>query len=192
MSNKIDELVSSTSDENQTIIRILDSIYTRTIQEKGKNFNLFKQISTLNTAFNTEISNANKINSYYAIIKMANDEIINELYDVYSSKNDELNQVSKGFTEDILTNNRKTYYETEALYGLQNWNTFFWYLYYICFILFLLGIILAPNSVPRYISIIIAGFILIYPYVIEIIIYKAKEYFNMFYKIYPKNVYNNL
>lgn len=191
MSTEIDKLVSSTSDQNQTIIRILDIIYRKTTQEQG-NFNLPRQISTLNSAFNTEISNANKINSYYAIIKMANDEIINELYDVYSNKNDELNKVSKEYTEDILTNNRKTYYETEALHGLQNWNTFFWYIYYICFILFLLGIILAPNSVPRYISIIIACFILIYPYVIEGIIYKVKEYFNIFYKIYPKNVYNNL
>jgi hypothetical protein len=192
MSTEIDKLVSSTSDQNQNIIKLLDSIYTKTIEQKDKILDIIKEISSLRTAFNTEISNANKINSYYAIIKMANDEIISELYDVYSNKNDELNKVSKEYTEDILTNNRKTYYETEALNGLQNWNTFFWYIYYICFVLFLLGIILAPNSVPRYISIIISGFILIYPYVIEDIIYKVKEYFNIFYKIYPKNVYNNL
>ena len=172
MSTEIDKLVSSTSDQNQNIISILDSIYTKTIEQNVKKFAI-KQISNLRSAFNTEISNANKINSYYAIIKMANDNIIDELYDVYLNKNDELNKVSKDFKEDILTNNRKTYYETEALNRLHNWNTFFWYVYYICFILFLLGIILAPNSVPRYISIIIAGFILIYPYVIEGIIYNA-------------------
>ena len=190
MSTEIDKLVSSTSNQNQTIIQILDSI---TFDENGIVVGeTTTKIADIKRAFETEISNANKINSYYAIIKMANDDIINELYDVYSNKNDELNKVSKEYTEDILTNNRKTYYETEALHGLQNWNTFFWYIYYTCFILFLLGIILAPNSVPRYISIIIAGFILIYPYAIESIIYKAKEYFNMFYKIYPKNVYNNL
>ena len=192
MSTKIDELVSSTSDQNQIIINLLDNIYTKTIDQTGIVGEIAAKIANMKIAFETEISNANKINSYYAIIKIAKEDIINELYHVYSNKNDELNQVSKNFTEDILTNNRKTYYETEALYGLQNWNTFFWYIYYTCFILFLLGIILAPNSVPRYISIIIAGFILIYPYVIELIIYKAKEYFNMFYKIYPKNVYNNL
>ena len=192
MSTKIDELVSSTSDQNQIIINLLDSIYTKTIDQTGIIGETATKIANTKTAFATEISNANQINSYYAIIKLAKEDIINELYDVYSDKNDELNQVSKNFIEDILTNNRKTYYETEALYGLQNWNTFFWYFYYICFILFLLGIILAPNSVPRYISIIIALFILIYPYVIESIIYKVKEYFNMFYKIYPKNVYNNL
>jgi hypothetical protein len=189
MSTEIDKLVSSTSNQNQTIISILESI---TFDQNGVVGKTTTKIANIKTAFETEISNANKINSYYAIIKMANDNIINELYDVYLDKNDELKQESKNFTEDILTNNRKTYYETEALYGLQNWNTFFWYLYYICFVLFLLGIVLAPNSVPRYISVIIAGFILIYPYVIESIIYKVKEYFNMFYKIYPKNVYNNL
>ena len=145
MSTKIDELVSSTSDQNQIIINLLDNIYTKTIDQTGIVGEIAAKIANMKIAFETEISN-----------------------------------------------NRKTYYETEALYGLQNWNTFFWYIYYTCFILFLLGIILAPNSVPRYISIIIAGFILIYPYVIELIIYKAKEYFNMFYKIYPKNVYNNL
>ena len=192
MSTKIDELVSSTSNQNQTIISLLDSIYAKTIEQKKVVGEVTTKIANTKTAFETEISNANKINSYYAIIKIAKEDIIDELSNVYSDKNDELNQESKNFIEDILTNNRKTYYETEALYGLQNWNTFFWYVYYICFILFLLGIILAPNSVPRYISIIIAGFILIYPYVIESIIYKVKEYFNMFYKIYPKNVYNNL
>jgi hypothetical protein len=188
MSTKIDELVSSTSNQNQIIISLLDNIIVTT----GVVNDATTKIANIGQAFDTLITKVNTINSYYAIIKLAKDDIINELYNVYSNKNDELNQESKNFTEDILTNNRKTYYETEALYGLQNWNTFFWYIYYTCFILFLLGIILAPNSVPRYISIIIAGFILVYPYVIESIIYKVKEYFNMFYKIYPKNVYNNL
>ena len=77
MSTEIDKLVSSTSDQNQTIIRILDIIYRKTTQEKG-NFNLPKQISSVMTAFNTEISNANKMNSYYAIIKMANENIIDD------------------------------------------------------------------------------------------------------------------
>ena len=191
MSTEIDKLVSSTSDQNQTIIRILDIIYRKTTQEKG-NFNLPKQISSVMTAFNTEISNANKMNSYYAIIKMANENIIDELYDVYSNKNDELNKVSKDFTEDILTNNRKTYYEQNGITELKAWYNFWWYIYYILILVLIIAIFTVTSTMSRITTIVITILLVFYPYYIHPILLKIYNIFSEIKKLFPINVYNTL
>jgi len=184
---EIELIYNNTSGLNQTIIKTLnDIIFNQSDGVVNNNINKIK------TAFADEITNANKINSYYSTLKFGKTDSLNKLKEIYSEKQDELEKNNKQFTEDILTNNRKTYYEREALYSLQNWNVFLWYLYYIAVVIFCLGVIFTPSYVPKYVSILVIVFIIFYPYIIEPIINKVKEYFNVFYRVYPKNVYNNL
>ena len=185
----INNLVNSTNDANQTIIATLDTKCILTGQSEAQ---INENLGILKSNFDTEISNVKNLNSYYSTLKYGKTDTLDTIKEIYSDQQDELDEQNKNFTEDILTNNRKTFYEREAIITLEKWHTFFWYIYYICFVLFLLGILFASNSIPRYISLIIALFILFYPYIIEPIINKVREYFNLLYQIFPKNVYNNL
>jgi len=186
---KINNLVNSSSDANQTIIATVDKCILLTGQSEAQ---INENLGILKTNFDTEISNVKNLNSYYSTLKYGKTDTLDTIKEIYSDQQDELDEQNKNFTEDILTNNRKTFYEREAIITLEKWHTFFWYIYYICFVLFLLGILFASNSIPRYISLIIAVFILFYPYIIAHIINKVKEYFDLLYRIFPKNVYNNL
>ena len=185
----INNLVNSTNDANQTIIATVDTKCILTGQSEAQ---INENLGILKSNFDTEISNVKNLNSYYSTLKYGKTDTLDTIKEIYSDQQDELDEQNKNFTEDILTNNRKTFYEREAIITLEKWHTFFWYIYYICFVLFLLGILFASNSIPRYISLIIALFILFYPYIIEPIINKVREYFNLLYQIFPKNVYNNL
>ena len=182
-----EEIYNITSRLNQTIIKSLNGINLNQSDSVVNN-----NINKIKSLFTDEIDNANKINSYYSIMKFGKTDSLNKLKEIYSETQDELEKNNKQYTEDILTNNRKTYYEREALYSLQNWNVFFWYLYYIAVVIFCLGVIFTPSSVPKYISIFVIILMIFYPYIIEPIINKVKEYYNVFYRVYPKNVYNNL
>jgi hypothetical protein len=184
---EIEQIYNNTNDLNQNIIKTLNGlIFNQSDSIVIDNVNKIKNV------FTDEIANANKINSYYSTMKFGKTDSLNKLKEIYSETQDELEKNNKQYTEDILTNNRKTYYEREALYSLQNWNVFFWYLYYIAVVIFTLGIIFTPSSIPKYISILLVFLFVFYPYIIEPIINKVKEYFNVFYRVYPKNVYNNL
>lgn len=142
--------------------------------------------------FNEEIENANIMNSYYSTIQNNSKNTI-ELYDEYLKKNKDLNAVIKGSHGDVLTNDRKTYYENEATERLELWHTFLLSLYYILVFTICVSLFFSPNifSLPKKILIIIA--IIIYPFVIHRIVVPIYNYFNStILKNTETNVYLNL
>ena len=145
---------------------------------KTNNFNKeFSNIQTMNTFYNTELINSKNTSS---------------LYDVYQTKNKDLESDIKDFYSDVLTNDRKTYYEIGALEVLVNWNHFFLYMYYALFVAFVLGIVFSENMIPKYQSISLAIILGFYPFLISPIVGKLGSVFTHARAMYPKNVYNNL
>jgi hypothetical protein len=145
---------------------------------------------TLAANFNDEISNAKTMNSYYNT-ELENSSNTNELYKIYLVKNKEIQDSIKGHHGDVITNDRKTYYETEALEKLQSWYTFYWYVYYILFVILTIAIIF-NSSIGIVKKIIFLGLALVYPYIINPILHKIYGSIHSMYKQLPKNVYNDL
>jgi hypothetical protein len=142
--------------------------------------------------FNDEIENANIMNSYYSTIQNNSNNTI-ELYNEYLKKNKDLNAIIKGSHGDVLTNDRKTYYETEATDRLNMWHTVLLSLYYILVFTICVSLVLSPNnfSLPKKIIIIIL--VIIYPFVIHRIVVPIYNYFNTtILKNTETNVYLNL
>ena len=98
--------------------------------------------------FNNEVSSANTMNTYLNTA-LINSENTKELLKQYLEKNQELKIKLRDRHGDILTNDRKTYYETEALERLQLWYVLFWRIYYLLVITFLLSLVfyLKPNNI---------------------------------------------
>jgi general stress protein CsbA len=139
--------------------------------------NEFTNIQTMNTFYNTEIINSKNTN---------------ELYNIYLTKNKNLDGNIKDFHSDVLTNDRKTYYEFGALEILVNWNHFFLYMYFTLFFTFILGIVFSENTIPKYQSILLALTLGLYPFIISPIVQKMVSGFTYARNLYPKNVYNSL
>jgi hypothetical protein len=142
--------------------------------------------------FNEKFNKLNMLVSNYKneTIQTENTE---ELYDTYITKNLESVDTIRSHYGDILTNNRKTYYSTEAIHNLKTWYNRFWYVYYIIVIVIILGFILIENNNISLIKkILITILVLVYPYIIGPLVKFLYKLTNSLYKQLPKNVYNSI
>ena len=112
----INNLVNSTNDANQTIIATVDTKCILTGQSEAQ---INENLGILKSNFDTEISNVKNLNSYYSTLKYGKTDTLDTIKEIYSDQQDELDEQNKNFTEDILTNNRKTFYEREAIITLE-------------------------------------------------------------------------
>ena len=85
-------------------------------------------------------------------------------------KNKDLNALIKASHGDVLTNDRKTYYQTEAIDNVKMWHKFLFIAYYIFIAAFVVSIILYPNDISRVKQLVIVILLCLYPYIIDPII----------------------
>lgn len=149
-------------------------------------------ISTLvSENFNSEVSDANIMNVYLNTA-LINSKYTKELLANYLEKNKQLELELKESYGDILTNDRKTYYETDALNSLTLWYRLFWYMYYVLVIMIVLAFIFSPIKLLKIQKLIISVLVIFYPYYIDYIVRWVYGLWKLLISRLPKNVYNNL
>ena len=141
--------------------------------------------------FKEEILNANTMNSYYNT-ELTNSSYTKELYTVYLEKNKLIQNTIKNHHADIITNDRKTYYETEALEDLKNWYSFFWYAFYLFIMPLFTFTLIRKTSLHVILRLIIELIALSYPYYMDPVARSIYGVFHSIWKSLPKNVYNDL
>jgi hypothetical protein len=141
--------------------------------------------------FNDEVSSALTMNSYLNTA-LINSNYTKELLKSYTEKNQELQLLLRNRHGDILTNDRKTYYETDALNNLQLWYQLWWYIYYILIIVLIIAFFISPSSLSIVSKIVLGALLMAYPYYIDYIVKWVKSLFMGVYSNLPKNVYNDL
>jgi len=141
--------------------------------------------------FNNEVSNANIMNNYLNSA-LINSENSKELLKKYLEKNQELKLKLKERYGDILTNNRKTYYETDAIQRLESWYVFFWRIYYIIVLIIILAFIFYPRGLSIIMRIFLVFILIFYPYLINYIIKWVFSIYIWIKNKIPLNVYNNM
>ena len=94
--------------------------------------------------------------------------------------------------DDIIMNDRKTYYENQNYDTLLDWYSFFSWIYWFIAIIFVLSLLLSKNEMTLQIkAIYIIGVILYFFTMKYILIYLFKLLFYL-YNLLPKNVYTSL
>ena len=145
--------------------------------------------------FRDEIINVKTMNSYYNT-SLNNSDYTKELYAVYLEKNKIIQNGIKNHHADVVTNDRKTYYETEAIQDLKGWYTLFWYIYNLFVIPIFIFALVRRSSDNFFVKIIINIITLLiaiaYPYLIDYIARFIYGFFHSAWKQLPKNVYNDL
>ena len=141
--------------------------------------------------FTNEVSNATTMNNYLntAIINSKN---TTDLLKEYLNKNQLFKIKLRERRGDILTNDRKTYYEMEAIDRLVLWYRFYWYVYYILSVVLVLAFIFSPSGLSRMVKIGVAVLVILYPYYIDYINKWVYGEYTWVQNSIPKNVYNNL
>jgi hypothetical protein len=141
--------------------------------------------------FNKELADANTMNSYLNTA-LINSENTKELLKQYTEKNVEMKTLLRNQHGDILTNDRKTYYETDALNSLKSWYKLLWYIYYLLVIIIIISFLIAQSGLSIFSKVIITISLIFYPYFINYIFILLYRVFSAIYNKLPKNVYNNL
>jgi len=145
----------------------------------------------LGESFNEEVSSALTMNQYLNTA-LINSEYTSELFKKYASENQELKLQLRNSRGDILTNDRKTYYETDALNQLELWYRFWWYIYYILILVFTIALFVSPSQLTMIKKVVIFVLLLFYPYYIDYIVRWVQGIYTNIYNSLPKNVYNDL
>jgi hypothetical protein len=163
-----------------------DNMLEKELNEKAE------QITTMLTDnFRDELTSATTMNQYLnsALISSSYSE---NLLDDLLKKNEELRLKLRNNQGDILTNNRKTYYQEEAIERLKLWHKFWWYIYYALVIVFSLCWFLVPTDISKFKRFLISLLLVFYPFYIDFILRTIYGFFYRIYRNLPKNVYNDL
>ena len=119
--------------------------------------------------FSEETSNAKTMNSYYNTA-LINSKNTNELYEEYLKKNLELEKTIKNSHGDVLTNDRKTYYESEAIDSAKLWHKLLMGCYYILVVTFVISIFVSNSEMSRIKQVVILIALVLYPFIIDAIV----------------------
>lgn len=153
--------------EAATIAKTATDIFTLSV----------KNALTLNDGYNIALVNSEHTENYLHTLEKDNSDLKKRLGNKYS---------------DVLTNNRKTYYEQNGITDLQYWYNFWWYIYYLLVFVFILAIFLANSTMTRLTILIVTILLVFYPYYIHPIVLKVWSTIKAVNKLWPKNVYNDL
>jgi hypothetical protein len=115
---------------------------------------------------------------------------IEDLYTQYKEENIELFQQLKDENNDVLTNDRKTYYENQQIDGLNSiYYYIIWIIYIIILICFAVFSFFYPSKFSFKIRLLLLIIFIILPYISTFLLGKIIQFFYWLFGLLPKNVY---
>jgi len=147
--------------------------------------------TTLQNNFNNNCQQANTLLSNYQGTYVNLNNIL-DLLKKYINDNTQLKNEINNLSSDVVTNDRKTYYEDQSLDNLKKYYKWMKYLYFFISFVYLFVVYFYPNPLSNKTKIIIFILIIIYPFIIDPIF---KYLFKLVFKILsflPKDVYHTL
>ena len=141
-----------------------------------------------------QVKNVALLNQYLDT-ELTNSENTQELLQEYIVKDETLETGYRDKIDRLVTNDRKSYYETQELERLQSWSTILTAIYYICLIILSIEIVFSDHlhMAAKFIILCILYF---YPFTISWfvgLLYKfLTNIMNSFYYFFPKNAYTDI
>ena len=115
-----------------------------------------------------------------------------DLYQQYLNKNAALQGEISQINTDTVTNDRKTYYESQGYNKLQSWHTVFRWIYIILLVVYVIGMVVVGSSYSFMAKIFILLALIIYPFVINNLLLFIYSSFLHLYSLLPKNAYTTI
>ena len=146
----------------------------------------------IKTEFDNEASQVKtQIDTYRGLF--VNLENVYDLYDKYKKRNVELFVELNDETNDVLTNERKTYYEDQGIDNLKFYYYYFLFtVYIVCVIMFGFFSLKYPSQYSIIARICIFIFLIVLPFISSFILGTFIYLLHETYNLLPKNVYNNV
>lgn len=147
--------------------------------------------NNMQSEFNMNINTATSYADTLASLHGDNVYVL-ELYNEYVSKNGDLDNSINLLSSDIVTTDRKTYYETQNYDNLMKWYYIFKWIYILLLLAFFIGIFIADSNSSRRVKIVAFIFLIIYPIAINYVVDVVTQSLQKAYALMPKNIYKSL
>uniref|UniRef100_A0A6C0IJC9 Uncharacterized protein n=1 Tax=viral metagenome TaxID=1070528 RepID=A0A6C0IJC9_9ZZZZ len=140
----------------------------------------------------TNIINTEKrnVNTYDGLLINLNN--IYEYYERYLKENIELENKLKIMTSDIVTNDRKTYYEEQGIESLKKYYIIIFIFYAIVVVSFIVCCFVVPSNLSIKVKIVILVLLIIYPFISSWLLTQIIHLYDKTAELLPKNVYKNI
>ena len=150
-----------------------------------------KIATTLQNNFDNSCQDANTLLSNYqgTYVNLTN---VMELLKKYIEENKLLINEIKNTSSDVITNDRRTYYEDQGLNNLKRYYKWMKYIYFFMAFVYLIIVFFYPNPMTNKSKIIIFILIIIYPFIINPIFRFLFKLLNKILSFLPKDVYHTL
>ena len=148
-------------------------------------------VTTFKSTFSDGIEKVKEIYDTYSGLLLNFSHIV-ELYTKLVKENYILELQVKNKTSDVLTNDRKTYYEDQSIDSLGFYHTILLIIYFIFLIGFAVSIFMFPSEISRKVLIAILVFFIIYPFICIKIFHFLIKIYNKIIGILPSNVYKDI
>jgi len=163
-----------------------DTIRTKELQDQANKLGGLMQENFIDEIYNIEL-----------LIKMYNIMLIDadntlELYNDYEESITELNDEITGHKTTVVTNDRKTYYESQEIINVKFWQRIMLFIYYLLVIVFFLGIFLANSSYGFFKKFGIFLLLALYPFYAGIIAKGVMRVITFITDLLPKNIYKTI
>ena len=142
------------------------------------------------TDFNENINEITKNNDMLEKL-LKNHKYVEELYNDYIKKNEYLRTKVDSKTSDIVTNDRKTYYEIENYEILLKRHKLWVRIYYFILFLLTLYLLIEKNGLSSKIKILLILVFGLYPFLVDKIVFFIIKSIIHLYHLLPKNIYNS-
>ena len=130
------------------------------------------------------------VNTYDGLLINLNN--IYEYYDRYLKENIELENKLKTMKSDIVTNDRKTYYEEQGIESLKKYYIIIFVIYAIVVVSFIVCCFVMPSNLSIQIKIVILVLLIIYPFISSWLLTQIIHLYHKTAELLPKNVYKNI
>jgi len=150
-----------------------------------------KKANKTNVSFNKNITLATESNDTLGSLTKNYFHVL-ELYETYVEENAILGERIRSYGADLVTNDRKTFYEVQNYDILSSWFKIWRWIYFILLIVFTLGIFLTKSSYSYFAKISLLILFIIYPYTINYVVLYLLQMFVNIQSLLPKNVYTTL
>ena len=141
--------------------------------------------------FNNNVEEATSLVDTYNTLENQEEYLI-DLKNKYTKENKILTIEINSIFNDIVTNDRKTYYQSQNMTNVNGWYRLYNVIYVILFIIFLVLILTVSNKYSFKIKAVIIILFLIYPWIASFIIFRIIAFFQHISSLLPKNIYKDL
>lgn len=153
------------------------SEYNKHIETQIKS-NSNEIVNAIKQNFNDNLSNAkNALNSYKGTF--VNSQSVIELHDMYYKENDDLNKRFDTVKSDVLTNQRKSYYQDQSTEKNTSYSKILTYIYAFLIIVFVICIFAMKTTISLTTQLFITLIIILFPITISFLILKIMQKYNI-------------